>query len=202
VAAVLVKQKITRNWLISALIVVALVIVAGGMGVYGFLTTSPATRTIALYELNRHPLGHKGDWKGVELEPINISDTKQLESDLSPGYYNGGSYSLRPCIRHMSRGIKLTEVFLTLRIASQLGIEVRNQRPEWQHVTKDGYEEYTTVIPEVAYRTIQPTPGWFEFNRSGHESFEIAYRVEGKDELGRTVATKDEVITLVGLKSK
>lgn len=202
VAGILVKQRVTTKWSILALIITALVIVSGAWTAFRLLTTSPATNTIALYELNRHPLGDRGDWKGIDLEPIKVSDIKQLESHLSQNYYNNGSYRLRPCVQHMSRGVNLKDVFVTLRIPSQLRIQVPNQRPEWHHSTRDGFEEYTTVIPEVAYRTIQPTPDWFEFNWSGHESFQITYRIEGKDDFDRTLSPPDILVTLIGLESK
>lgn len=202
VAGILVKQRITTKWSIPALLITALIIVSGACTFFRLLTTSPAANTIVLYELNRHPLGDRGDWKGIGFEPIRVSDTRRLESQLSPNYYNNGSYRLRPCIQHISSGIKLRDVFLTLRIPTELGIEVPNQRPEWHHSTSDGFEEYTTVIPEFAYRTIQPTSDWFEFNRSGHESFQITYRIEGKDDLDRILPPRDTVVTLVGLETK
>ena len=201
-AALLIKQNVTRQWLIPSLVLLAVILSFGGIRIYRFISTSPATKTISLYELNRHPLGDIGDWKGTKFEPINISQTKQLESAIPKSYYNRGFYRLRPCMHQMSHGTKLLNVSLTLRIASDLKIEVQNQRPDWHHISKDGYEEYSTVLPEVGYRVIQPTPEWFTFNRSGHQSFQIIYRVEGKDELGRKVSPPDTTITLLGLESR
>ncbi len=199
---VLIKQNVTRGWFALGITLIAVLVPLGGFTAYSSLTTSPAENTISLYELNRDPLGAPGNWKSTSPDPIPISKARQLESDIPKNYYNNGFYRLRPCVHHATKGLKLVDVHVTLRIASQLNIQVIDHQHIWNHITRDGYEEYTAVIPEVGYRSIKATPGWFEFNRSGHESFPIVYRIEGKDELAREVTLADTTITLHGLESR
>ncbi|MBI3009627.1 MAG: hypothetical protein HYY57_01400, partial [Candidatus Omnitrophica bacterium] len=163
-----------------------------------FLTTSPATYTIHLYELNKDPLGARY-WKGEKNRAIDLTEHPILESDIGPTLYNNGLYNLQPALKHTNDGLTLSDVRLTIRISNALKIKVSDYLPRWNVQVVGNYTEYTTVIPTVTNHDLQPTLREFIFHRSGHESFQITYRITGMDDMGRYLRPPETTVTLTKL---
>ena len=151
------------------------------------LSTSPASDSITFYERNRDPMGAT-IWKGDETI-LNLNKLKTLTAKSHNWLY------FRPGVGNIANGVTLKNAILILRWKADLDIKLRDQRPEWDGPTRttDGYIEYAALLPDINHHRIELSPGWLELD-SAPQSFELTYRIVGKDNCQREIRHGDLTI--------
>lgn len=178
--------NITNKKLIFVLLAYAILITL--LCRYGswWLTLSPVSKTVALYDKN------KGCWRGERFGLIHLSgNSPRLESLIKTN--SNAVFDLNPAIGHMTPATSF-EAIVTVRVPKTF--EMFPTYGRWQPSDCELDRLcYTTRIANIRAGLAEPVEESLSF-KAPKNDYLVTYLIDGADDKGRTINPKEFIVTV------